>query len=65
MAAFQYTIALTGDCSNTDSGEIQLLIYGGTPPYTIDWVDPNLGTDTVTSQIHARKQYYMRHIGHE
>lgn len=54
MAAFQYTIALTGDCSNTDSGEIQLLIYGGTPPYTIDWVDPNLGTDTVTTNPSVR-----------
>ena len=54
MAAFQYTIALTGDCSNTDSGEIQLLIFGGTPPYTIEWVSPSLGTDVVTTNPSVR-----------
>jgi len=40
-----YNISVTGDCQNTNSGEISLLINGGSPPYTVQWVSPNLGTD--------------------
>lgn len=48
MSAFNYIITLTGDCQNTDSGSISLSLTGGTPPYTVQWVSPNLGTDVVT-----------------
>ena len=49
MAAFQYNIAITGDCSNTNVGAISLSLTGGTSPYTVEWVSPNLGTDVVTT----------------
>lgn len=48
MAAFDYIISITGDCSLTSSGVISILPEGGTPPYTVEWVDPALGTDIVT-----------------
>lgn len=44
MSAFNYIIQLTGDCQNTGSGAISVLPTGGTPPYTVQWVNPNLGT---------------------
>ena len=45
---FQYFISLTGDCSNTNSGAISISFSGGTPPYSVQWVSPNLGLDVVT-----------------
>jgi hypothetical protein len=48
MAGFEYNISVTGDCQNTNSGAIYLSLTGGTPPYTVQWVDPNLGVDIVT-----------------
>ena len=48
MSLFNYFISVTGDCQNTDSGAISLLLTGGTPPYTVEWVDPDLGVDIVT-----------------
>lgn len=45
MAAFNYIIQLTGDCQNTGAGVISILPTGGTAPYTVEWVNPNLGTD--------------------
>jgi len=48
MAAFNYNISVTGDCQNTNSGAIYLSLTGGTPPYTVEWVDPNLGVDIIT-----------------
>lgn len=54
MSVFNYNIAVTGDCSNTNLGSISLTLTGGTPPYTIEWVDPNLGTDTVTTNPSVR-----------
>jgi hypothetical protein len=47
MATFNYNISVTGDCSNTNSGILSLYLYGGTSPYTVDWVSPNLGVDTI------------------
>jgi len=35
---------ITGDCSNTNSGEFQINIGGTAPDYTIDWLSPSLGT---------------------
>ena len=40
MAAFNYNISITGDCSNAGLGEIRILPTGGTEPYTIQWVSP-------------------------
>jgi hypothetical protein len=48
MAQFNYNISITGNCQNNSSGAIGILPYGGTPPYTVEWTTPNLGTDTVT-----------------
>ena len=48
MAQFNYNISITGNCQNNSSGAIGILPYGGTPPYTVEWITPSLGTDTVT-----------------
>lgn len=47
MAAFNYTISITGACSS-NYGAASILPYGGTPPYTVAWTTPSLGTDIVT-----------------
>jgi hypothetical protein len=45
MAAFDYYISVTGDCTDTSSGILSVYFIGGTPPYTVEWIQPNLGTD--------------------
>jgi Leucine-rich repeat (LRR) protein len=47
-------ISVTGDCQSTGSGAISLLINGGSPPYTVQWVSPSLGTDVITFQPSIR-----------
>lgn len=54
MAQFNYTILITGDCQSNGSGIISIQPYGGTSPYTIQWVDPDLGQDLVTSSPSIR-----------
>jgi hypothetical protein len=54
MPAFSYNISVTGDCSNSNVGSISISFLGGTSPYTIEWVEPNLGTDVVTLQPSIR-----------
>lgn len=49
MSAFNYKILVTGDCSNTNSGIINLSLIGGTPPYTVEWQLPLTQTDIVTT----------------
>jgi hypothetical protein len=49
MSVFNYNISVTGDCSNTNSGSISLLLTGGTPPYTVQWLSPVLSPDIVTT----------------
>jgi len=49
MSVFNYNIAVTGDCSNTNSGSISLTLTGGTPPYTVQWLSPSLPPDIVTT----------------
>ena len=46
---FIYNIKLTGDCSNTNSGALNLLVTGDGSPYTITWNSPSLTTNTFTS----------------
>ena len=47
MAAFNYNINITGDCSNTGVGAISILPSGGTAPYTIQWISPYFPTEVV------------------
>lgn len=48
MAEFDYIITITGDCSNTNNGIINLFLEGGTPPYTVEWQLPLTQTDIIT-----------------
>lgn len=54
MAGFSYFISITGDCSNSNNGVISIIPTGGTPPYSVEWVNPYLGSDTVTLQPSVR-----------
>lgn len=49
MALFDYNVQLTGDCQTNGSGSIKLTLSGGTPPYTVNWVTPNLNYDATYS----------------
>jgi hypothetical protein len=55
MAAFNYTVNVTGDCSQNSSGIVSILPYGGTPPYTVEWNNPSLPpVDTVNGTASVR-----------
>lgn len=45
MADLNYSLSVTGDCSQTSSGAISITMNGGTPPYNISWQTPLLGTN--------------------
>lgn len=47
MGPFNYILSVTGDCQSTGSGAISILPIDGTPPYTIQWVDPPLPPDEI------------------
>ena len=49
-----YNVLVTGDCQSNSSGSISLSINGGSAPYTVQWVSPSLGTDTITFQPSIR-----------
>jgi len=53
MANFQYEFSVTGDCTNNGSGAINISLSGGVEPYTIDWVDPNIGTGSTKTGLEA------------
>jgi hypothetical protein len=55
---FDYILSITGDCASTGVGAISVLFTGGTPPYTVQWTDPNLGIDYVTTQPSKRENLY-------
>jgi len=40
-----YNLSITGDCNNIGVGAIELEITDLTPPYLINWYNPNLGSD--------------------
>lgn len=44
---FDYFISVTGDCSNSSSGVASILLSGGNAPYTVEWVEPDLGADVI------------------
>lgn len=50
MSLLNYNVLITGDCQNLGVGALQVIPSGGTSPYTIDWVTPNLGTDTLVTE---------------
>lgn len=39
-----YTLAITGDCTRSNSGSFNLAINGSAPDYTIQWISPSFGT---------------------
>ncbi len=49
MATFDYNILVTGDCQTNSSGSISLTLSGGTPPYSVNWVIPDLSSETTYS----------------
>jgi len=42
MAGFSYILNVTGDCSYQGVGVVSVLPVDGTPPYTVEWVNPSL-----------------------
>lgn len=54
LTPFDYFISVTGDCSNNSGGIISLLLSGGTTPYTIEWVEPDLGADVTETSPSVR-----------
>jgi hypothetical protein len=46
---FIYNITLTGDCTNTNSGGLNLQLSGDGSPYTITWNSPSLTSTTFSS----------------
>jgi hypothetical protein len=49
--AFNYNINVTGDCLNTSSGIINLTMFGGSSPYTVQWINPVLPTNIILSSV--------------
>lgn len=49
--ALNYNINVTGDCLNTSSGIIDLTMFEGTSPYTIQWISPAFPINIVSSSV--------------
>jgi len=49
MGVIEYNISLTGDCTNSGLGAMQLSISGGTPNYTVTWVTPAYSPDILAA----------------
>jgi hypothetical protein len=49
MASLFYSISVVGDCSGTGNGSISIIPNGGTPPYNVSWLTPNLGNDALVT----------------
>lgn len=56
--SFTYELFVTGTCIN-DTGEACVLVTGGTPPYTVEWVSPSLGTGECKTSL-APGTYIVR-----
>jgi hypothetical protein len=50
MAELNYNITVTGDCSNNNSGAFNLFVSAGTPPYTVQFLNPSYASQTITIQ---------------
>lgn len=50
MAELTYNISVTGDCSNNNSGALDIFVSSGTPPYTVEFVSPSYAPQTITFQ---------------
>lgn len=48
MPAFNYDISVTGDCTSQGLGAITLFLTGGTPPYSVEWITPYVGSTVDT-----------------
>ena len=48
-----YISSITGDCSNSSSGAFNIDIYGTAPDYTIEWINPSLGTISLGAGVTA------------
>ena len=49
LSTLSYSYTTGADCYNTHDGNIQVLLNSSAPPMTVNWVSPNLGSDTVSS----------------
>jgi hypothetical protein len=50
MAVLIYNISVTGDCSNNNSGALNLFVSSGTPPYTVEFINPVYTSQIITSE---------------
>jgi hypothetical protein len=50
MAELNYNITVTGDCSNNNSGALNLFVSDGTPPYTVQFLIPYYSPQTIIAQ---------------
>jgi hypothetical protein len=49
--AFNYNINVTGDCTGSSNGVINLVITSGSAPFTVQWIEPVLPTDITLSSV--------------
>lgn len=49
ISPFKYFVSVTGDCTTSNVGAISVSFTGGTPPYTLQWVDPQISGDQVVT----------------
>jgi len=49
LTTLSYSYTVGADCYNTHGGNIQFLLDSTAPPMTVNWVTPNLGSETQTT----------------
>jgi hypothetical protein len=49
MAVLNYNVAVTGDCSNNNSGALNLYVSAGSPPYTVQFISPYYASQIITT----------------
>jgi uncharacterized protein (DUF2141 family) len=58
MASFNYILNITGDCQSQGTGAISIFFSGGTPPYTVQWIDPYYPSDIITLEPDVKSNLY-------